>query len=138
MKNFEEDKKLKTLIQSIDIDTPGKGFSTKVMNQIFELDSYIEKLKSERVLGKSFWVITSVFVVLMLALIAVSVMGTTGSEGNLLGLFKGLGTSGVSEGYENAYEKVTSLPLSIAGILLASSLLVFLERFLSTKNKIKA
>lgn len=133
MKKIEEDKELKGLIKSMDLDSPGKGFSSKVMNQIFELESYIEKLKSERILGKSFWIIFSLFTLIAAALVVVSVAGINPGESQISDFLSGANNSGVSEGYKNVFETLTSLPLSVAGILLASSLLVFLERFLSTK-----
>jgi len=138
MKNFKDDKKLKALIKSIDIDRPENGFSTKVMNQIFEMESNIEKLRTEPVLGKSFWIITSAFVVLILAIILIPENGMIVSDGQLSGLFNQANEAGVADGYKNAYEKITSLPMSIAGILFASSLLVFFESFVGAKNKIRS
>ena len=133
IKSFEEDKELKALIRSMSIEKPGKNFSGKVMNKIFELESALERIKSERILGKGFWLILSLFVVIMGTIVVVSLNGVTGSESELTNMLPDI-TAG--ERYETVFNKVTGLPLSIAGILLASSFLVFIDRFLSTRSNI--
>jgi len=139
MKKFEEDKKLEVLIKSMKPDSPGNDFAGKVMNRIFEMESLLEKVKNERIFGKGFWIITSLFVVIIGALITSSVMGvSTGSEGELTKFLPDVNTAPIANGYQNAFEKVTGLPLSIAGILLASSLLILIDRVLNAKNKIKS
>ncbi len=137
MKKFEEDKELKALIKSMKPDSPGSDFSGKVMNRIFEMESLLEKVKRERIFKKEFWIITTLFVVLLGSLIAVSVSGTGGAESELAKLLPDVNAGGVKEGYQSAFEKVTSLPLSIAGILLASSFLVFIDRFLNKRSEVK-
>jgi len=138
MKKFEEDKELKNLITNMTPDSPGRDFSGKVMNRIFEMESVLEKLKRERIFGKGFWIITSLFIALMGTLIAISINGADGAESQLLKLLPNLNTGGVTQSYENIAEKITSLPLSIAGILLSSSFLVFIDHFLNKKINHKA
>ena len=137
MKKFEEDKELKALIKRMKPDSPGSDFSDKVMNQIFEIESLLERVKRERIFDKGFWIITTLFVALLGALIAVSITGTGGTESELAKFLPDINTGEVSQGYETAFEKFTSLPLSIAGILIASSFLVFIDRFLNKRSQVK-
>jgi hypothetical protein len=45
-------------------------------------------------------------------------------------------TSAVATGYQNFFEKLGAAPLSVAGILLATSVLLFLEKFLSNRSHV--
>lgn len=139
MKKFEEDKKLEALIKSMKPDSPGNDFAGRVMNRIFEMESLLEKVKNERIFGKGFWIITSLFVVIIVAIIATSLTGvSTGSESEIAKLLPDVNTDPIANGYQNAFEKVSGLPLSIAGILLASSLLILIDRVLNSKSKVKS
>jgi hypothetical protein len=139
MKKFEEDKKLEALIKNMKPDSPGNDFAGKVMNRIFEMESLLEKVKNERIFGKGFWIITSLFVVIIGVLVATSVTGlSTGSESEIAKLLPDLNTDPIANGYQTAFQKISGLPLSIAGILLASSMLVLIDRVLFSRNKIKS
>jgi hypothetical protein len=133
MKTPEEDKKLKSLLKSVTLDSPGPNFTVRVMNRIFQEDSVIEKIKRERVLGKGFWMIVALFVILIAALVVVSTSGlVTGSE--TPGLLSEINTREVSEGYQSLFSKLGTAPVSIAGIFLALSVLLFIERLISSKR----
>lgn len=134
MKTFEEDKKLKSLLKTIPLESPGANFSVNVMNRIFSEESLLEKVKRERVLGKGFWVILILFVALFSAMFIFS-SGGGGTGGGLSEYIPAINTNTVTQEYQNFFERIGSVPLSIAGILLASSILVFIERFLSSKIK---
>ena len=137
MKTFEEDKALKSLLKSVKPESPGSDFSVNVMNRIFKEESLLEKLKRERVLGKGFWIILILFLALFAAMVVVSSSGANPGNG-LSGYVPGLNTNTVTQNYETFFSKLGSVPASIAGILLASSILVFIERFLnSTINTVK-
>ncbi len=134
MKTFEEDKELKSLLKTVKLESPGSGFSMKVMNQIFQEESLLEKIKKERVLGKGFWIILSLFIVLIVAMfIFSSTAESSGSE--FSNYIPGLNTNSITQDYEGIFKKLGSVPVSIAGILLASSILVFIEQFLNSKIK---
>jgi hypothetical protein len=45
-----------------------------------------------------------------------------------------MNTEGVLTGYRSFFEKLGNLPAGIAGIFLATSLLIFIERFLESKK----
>ena len=133
MKTPEEDKKLKSLLKSVKLDSPGPNFTVRVMNRIFQEDSVIEKIKRERVLGKGFWIILALFVILIAALVVVSTSGlVTGSE--TPSLLSEINTREVSDGYQSLFSKLGTAPVSIAGIFLALSVLLFIERFISSKR----
>ncbi len=133
MKTFQEDKELRALIKSIQLDSPEKDFSKRVMNRIFEEQPALEQVKAERIFSKSFWIILGLFVALIAAMVIFSATGANGG-GEIEKLLPDLSSTAVSQEYNNIFDKITGLPASIAGIMFAASLLLFLERFLSAKS----
>ena len=134
--NELEDIKLKALLEQLKPDSPEPNFSVRVMNKIFEQDSVLERIKSEKVLGKGFWIILILFVALSSAIF---VMYNTGvqPESQIQELLPKV-NSGVTESYQSLFSKLGTVPLSIAGILIASSVLVFIDKFISSNSKIFA
>ncbi len=134
--NELEDIKLKALLQQMKLDSPEPNFSVRVMNKIFEEDSVLERIKSEKVLGKGFWIILILFVAL---LAAIFVMYNTGvqPESQIQGLLPEV-KGGVTESYNSLFNKLGTVPLSIAGIFIASSVLIFIDKFISSNSKIFA
>ena len=133
--NELEDIKLHALLQGMKLDSPEPNFSVRAMNKIFEENSVLERIKSEKVLGKGFWIIMLLFVALLVTVFFLSNSGadTTGIAQSLLPEI-----SGVSDGYNSALGKIGTLPLGIAGILAAFSVLLFLDRFISSNSKVFA
>ena len=130
MKTFEEDKEIKQLLKSIKLEKPAPDFTLVVMNRVFQERSTIEQVRAEPVLGIGFWVILALFVLLMAAMVVLS-GGAASPESSLLPT---IDTEKYMTGYRSFFDNLGSLPASTAGILLAFSLLVFLERFLSAKR----
>jgi uncharacterized membrane protein YqhA len=131
MKTLDNDKELRKLLKEIQLESPSKDFTLKVMDRVWEEKAAVvksEQLKSERILGRGFWVIIALFVLLFLAVVLFSNQGT--ASGQLSKLVEGLGTSSASARYQSVFSNLGSLPLRIGGILLASTLLVFIDRFL--------
>jgi len=131
-----EDIKLKALLQQMKLDSPEPNFSVRVMNKIFEEDSVLERIKSEKILGKGFWIISILFIVLLATILIIYNSGAQ-PESQLQTLLPEV-NSGVSEGYRSIFSKMGTIPLSIAGILIASSVLLFIDRFISSNTKIFA
>ena len=130
-----EDIKLKALLQGMTLDSPEPNFSVRVMNKIFEENNALEKIKSERILGKGFWIILLLFAAIVLAVLLLSNgnVETTNTAQNLLPQM-----TEVSNGYNSILGKLGSLPLGIAGFLAAFSVLLFIDRFISSNSKIFA
>lgn len=131
MKTFEEDKELRQLLKSIKLDKPAPDFTTGVMNRVFQERTMLEQVKVEPVLGKGFWIILALFVLLMAVMVLLSGSNIAPESTVALPEFN---TEKYVSGYRSFFENFSNLPASIAGITLAISLLVFLERFLSTKR----
>ncbi|WP_167605535.1 hypothetical protein [Maribellus sediminis] len=131
-----EDIKLQALLQSMQLDSPGEKFSARVMNRIFEEDSVFEKIKAERVLGRGFWTILVVFVVLLAAMFFMAGSGAQPQEETARLLPQVNET--VSNSFNSFFGKIGSVPLSVAGILIASSILLFIDRIISSNSKIFA
>lgn len=134
--NELEDIKLRALLQSMQLDSPGEKFSARVMNRIFEEDSVFEKIKAERVLGRGFWTILVVFVVLLAAMFFMAGSGAQPQEETARLLPQVNET--VSNSFNSFFGKIGSVPLSVAGILIASSILLFIDRIISSNSKIFA
>lgn len=134
MKPEIEDKKLKELLKYAKLESPANDFSARVMNRIFEEKAALEQVKSEPVLGRGFWIILALFAGLIAIVAFLSASGAS-TEGSL-NLLQNVNTEAVKTGYQSVFEKLGAAPLSIAGILLASSLLLFLEKFLSKRSSV--
>jgi len=135
--NELEDIKLEALLHEMKLESPEVNFSARVMNKIFEEESEFNKIKSTRILGNGFWIILVLFVALFAITYIVSNSGVL-VESELTKIFPGLNTSGVSNGYQSIFEKMGTMPLKIAVILLASSVLLFIERFINANSKVFA
>lgn len=134
--NELEDIKLKALLQEMKLDSPTSNFSVRVMNRILEEDSVLEKIKSERILGKGFWIITILFIILLLIVFVSSNLGT-GAESQTPEILQKL-QNGLDTGYQSFFQKLGTTPISIAGILIASSVLLFVDKFINSNTKIFA
>lgn len=131
MKTFEEDKELKQLLKSIKLEKPAPDFTSVVMNRVFQEHTLVEQVKAEPLLGKGFWIILALFVLLMAAMVILS--GSNIAPESAVALPE-INTEKYMSGYRSIFENFGNLPASIAGITLAFSLLVFLERFLSSRR----
>jgi len=129
MKTQDLDNELKSLIKGIKLDSPGNDFTVNVMNRVFEEKAAMEQVKDERILGKGFWIILFLFVLLIAAMFVFSGDGIQDS-GALTKLLNKANDGSLTQGYQSVFSKLGTLPLSIGGILLASSVLVFIDKFL--------
>ena len=134
--NELEDIKLKAFLQNLELEKPGSGFTVQVMNKIFAENSALEQIKSEKILGKGFWIISILFVVLLAAIFVVS---NTGMQADSqIGQLLPEAGQGLSEGYESFFSKLGTMPLSIAGITIGVSVLIFIDKIISSNSKIFA
>lgn len=129
MKTQDLDNELKSLIKGIKLDSPGNDFTSKVMGRIYEEKVAMEKVKDDKLLGKGFWIILSLFVILIVAMFVFSSTGVQ-TEGQLSKLLSGANDGALSQGYQSFFSNLGSLPLSIGGILMASSILLLIDKFL--------
>ena len=129
MKTQDLDNELKSLIKGVKLDSPGSDFTSKVMSRVYEEKMAMEKVKDENLLGKGFWIIFFLFVALIAAMFVFSSSGTQ-TEGELSKLLSGANDGALSQGYQSFFSNLGSLPLSIGGILLASSFLILIDKFL--------
>ncbi|WP_319501600.1 hypothetical protein [uncultured Draconibacterium sp.] len=131
-----EDIKLRAFLQNMELDKPGSGFTVQVMNKIFEEDNALEQIKAQKILGKGFWIISILFVVLLAAIFVIS---NTGMQADSqIGQLLPEAGQGLTEGYDSFFSKMGTLPLSIAGISIAVSVLIFIDKIISSNSKIFA
>lgn len=131
MKTFDQDKELRQLLKSIKLEKPAPDFTREVMNRVFHERTMVEQVKAEPLFGKGFWILTSLFILLIVVMAFVS--GSNLAQESTALLPEINAEKYVSE-YRSFFEYFNSLPAGLAGIFLAFSLLVFLERFLSAKK----
>ena len=134
--NELEDIKLRILLQNLELDSPKPDFTLRVMNRVIEEDLVLEQIKSQRILGKGFWVFITIFVVLMAVVFFVFQSGAQGGSESA-DLISKLDPA-VSQGFQSFFGKLGMVPLSVAGILIATSLLLFIDRFITSNTKLFA
>lgn len=132
--NELEDIKLKMLLQEMKLESPKADFSLRVMHKIFAEDIVLEKIKSERILGKGFWIITTLFVVLIASMFIFQNTGINSTSGGEINQF--LNGIDNTQGYQSFFQKIGTVPLSIAGIFIAVSVLLFIDRFITSNMKV--
>lgn len=129
-----EDIKLQALLQGMKLESPNPNFSVGVMNKIFEENNALEKIKSEKVLGKGFWIISSLFVTLLILIFIFSNSGMS-TDSQLLNLLPD-SSSRASEGFHSILSRLGGIPLMVGAIFAAFSTLLFLDRFISSNSKV--
>jgi hypothetical protein len=129
MKTQDLDNELKSIIKGIQLDSPGMDFTSKVMNRVLEEKTAMEKVTNEKLLGKGFWIILILFVLLIAAMFIFS-SGGVAEEGQLTKLIDSANGGTLSKGYQSVFSNLGTLPLSIGGILLAGTVLLFVDRYL--------
>jgi hypothetical protein len=134
MKTFDDDdSKLREIIRDIKLDSPGKDFTMHVLDRIHKEVPFAFQIKKEPMFGRGFWAIIISFVVLGAAIFILS--GTMPDTEGTIGKFLGsMNTGSATNTYKGVISFFNGVPAGITGILLASSLLIFLERFLSMKK----
>jgi hypothetical protein len=124
--NKQEDIKLRILLQEIELESPDKNFSSRVMNKILQENEAIEKIKSERILGKGFWI----FLILFIALLGI-IWFFSPSPAETTGIMdQYLGTLSLRNDYQSFFAKLGVLPQSVVGIFAASSILLFIDKII--------
>ncbi len=133
MKTIKKDKELEQLIIGLDLESPSADFTSKVMNKVYE-ETIDVRTTNEKIMGLQFWVFVGIFIALAVLLVILSNSGIDAGSGGLIDSIKEKSTG---TGFQSAFEKMNALPTSIAGILLATSTLLFLDRFLTQKKIMK-
>ena len=132
MHKFEKDIKLKQFLKSYTPESPGPEFSGRVMKSIYEEQSYLEQVRKYPVLRRSFWV----FLLLFTALIVFAVISGSYTDQSAV---MNIRTDKILTVYRSFISQIGTLPLSMASILTATSLLVFLGNMLDKRlNNVNA
>ncbi len=133
--NELEDIKLKVLLQKLELEKPENDFTLRVMNRVVAEDNALEQIKAQKVLGKGFWIILILFMILLAVMFFMTQTGTAaGSSETILPKLN----SEMSEGINSVMGKIGMVPISVAGILIASSILLFIDRFITSNTKLFA
>lgn len=133
MNQFEKDLKLEQLLKNYVPDSPEPDFQDRVMKGIFREQYAPEQLKKYPVLGRSFWIFLLLFAILIsFVVIFASISGASSGESAITAA----GINKISEGYHSFLSQIGTLPMSIATILTATSLLILLGGVLD-KNIIR-
>ena len=103
--NKLEDHKLKKLLREMKLDSPKADFSDSVMNIIRQEEKVLEKIKSQKILGKSFWIILGLFVVLFAIIFAMPDTSLSG-ESQIFNTLFDSSTNIISTGYHSLFKKM--------------------------------
>jgi NADH:ubiquinone oxidoreductase subunit 6 (subunit J) len=134
MNRFEEDNELRRLIKSMKPESLGADFSSKVMMRVHEKQEEMDRIRSERIFGKWFWIILAAFISLFM--IVIFVPETTSYPSAFPGIIPEFDRETISALYSSLFKTFDVIPTSVAGILLASSLLLILEGLLSSRVRV--
>lgn len=129
-----EDIKLKALLNELQLDSPDPSFTLQVMDRIHKEKELREVVKKDKLFGKGFWLILVLFVILMTSYFVLSTISVAGSE-PADGVMQDLGNT-VSGGIQGFLSGFAAIPLSVAGIMLAGSLLLFIDRLVTSNTGI--
>lgn len=133
MKQIEEDKAFREVIRDLKLDSPGENFTMSVINRIHKEVPASIQTRKEPSLGKEFWIVILLFMVLSLTIFLLTQPAQ--ESGRLMDRF--LNPAG-AETANALFRRVTysflKIPAGISGILAASSLLIFIERIFSPRG----
>jgi hypothetical protein len=137
MNTTDNDSELRKLIKKVKIESPDPDFSSRVMDVILARAEGKKVFSSEPVLGRSFWILVTLFVLLTVAFILLS-GNTIHNEGIVQNLLSGLPAPDFTT-LKNSLAKFMeisgSLPLSVAVTMIAASVLILADKFFTTKQK---
>lgn len=131
MKKLDHDIELREVIRSIKLDKPSPDFTSNVMTKVFQERNAVVHIKEEPLIGKGFWIITGLFIALMILMVIFSGTAPVAEANPLL---PEINSEGIINDYRSFFDRFGALPSSIAGIFLGFSLLLLLERYLSSKK----
>jgi drug/metabolite transporter (DMT)-like permease len=103
------------------------------MNKVHDLAALKMHNMKLRILDKNFWIIVFLFGTLAAIIVILSLTGNQ-PESGVNSLLPSLDTGKMGAGYQLFIQELNSTPISVAAILLATSTLIFIERFLSKKK----
>jgi hypothetical protein len=133
MKELENDKELRKLLKGVKLEKPGDKFTLNVMDKVFDIAAAAKFQTTKlHILGWRFWGLVSMFVALAIVLVILSQLGVQPETSN--SILPSLSSGKVGSEYHSVLDSFNKVPISIVAILLASSTLIFIERFLSKKK----
>ena len=130
MKNLEKDEQFRRTIKKIKLEAPAPDFSSRVMDAVIAEAQKKEMFKADPLLGRRFWIIIFLFVALTAFFIFVS--GTLETAADSPGIFSrinGPDLSDVKNSWSLFIDKLSGIPLTVAGILLAASMLLLADKY---------
>jgi hypothetical protein len=129
---------LKTLIKKVKIESPDPDFTSRVMKVILA-DVQKEKVfSSEPVLGRSFWILVMLFVLLIVFFILISGYESpdNGVINDLLSGFPVPDLTPLNNSLVKIMEKTGSIPVSVTMTMIATTVLILADRFFYSKQKL--
>jgi len=139
MNTIENDRELRKLMKEISLEKPGAGFSTKVMDAIIA-ESAKTVYRTEPILSRNFWIFVGLFVSLAIVLMLIGASGAYSSaeiSQGILERFPAPELSEVKEGITKFMETITGLPITIAAIMIGTTILILADKFFSSKEKFR-
>lgn len=137
MKKSENDKKLQRMIKGIRLESPGPGFSSKVMDIILAETREKPVFISEPILGKKFWILVTLFIGLAVTfMLFYKAEPGTGSIQHLFSSFPSTDWYPLRNFFSSAIGKTGSLSWTFIVVLLGASGLIFADKLFSGKKSL--
>jgi len=140
MNTIENDRELRKLMKEIGLEKPGAGFSTRVMDAIIAESAKKSVYRNEPVLSRNFWIFVGLFVGLAIVLILLGTSGASSSAEINQGIIERFPAPDLSEvkgGITKFMETISGLPITIAAIMIGTTILILADKFLSSKEKFR-
>lgn len=138
MNDTDTDSEIRQLIKKMKIESPGADFTSRVMDGIVAHKIPESVGKPAPFLGKSFWILSSLFLVLIAVFTSVWVISLPGSANPGTG-FHGIPIPDLTPVFQLFARIATCfrlVPESVGLTLLAATLLILGDQIFSTKGKI--
>lgn len=139
MNTLNDNIKLRELIRKVKIESPDPGFTARVMDIILAGEHKKQMIQAQPVLGKSFWVLITLFVILALVFILIS--GSSLQGDGIISTFFNRFTFPDLTPFRvfltKLIEKSGSLPMIVATTMISASVLILADKYFSSKHKLE-
>ncbi len=139
MNATDNDRELQRLMKGIDLEKPGAGFSTRVMDAVLAEAAKKQAYRTEPILGLKFWIFVGLFIALAAALFLLGGSESTSSvelNPGILEKFPAPDLTPVKSGLSNLWKAVSGLPITLAAITTATTLLILADKYFSSKQSL--
>ncbi|HOF54449.1 MAG TPA: hypothetical protein PLD74_01575 [Prolixibacteraceae bacterium] len=139
MNQEEQHNELRKMIREIGIESPGPAFSHQVMEALLAEEKREKPaFVTEPILGKNFWILTLLFILLLMIFLIFGRTWSPGSESAITMMLRWItryGSLFFGDFWSLFLQKAGNIPVISAAVFLAVTILTLADRFLPEKKK---